>query len=222
MLWVGQFNLVQGEAQEDGPWACIFPHQHKADIEASDLYLVIEAADGGSEDYFLQLRDIMGEMFQHSKLSITGGLLRAHQAANRQLRDWNRRSFSGQRLGAGASLLALKDSEAYLAQVGPSIVYRFSGGKLSRIEPDIPEAIPALGAGDDFWPSFRRLLLAEGDTVLLASSNLAGNSVDMGIAEALAGPPEECLPRLFREASHLQDCAALLLASRAPEKDDEA
>ena len=218
-LWVSQFNIVGGEAQQEGPWLAAFPDHSHGDTEPSDLYLVVEPALPGSEEICAHLVAAIGQLFHRRKLSLTGGLLWALRAAHEQLRDWNRKSLKEHRVAAGTSCLAVRGSEAYLAQVGPAIAYIRLRGGLQRMQPHIPDAQEPLGLYEEFWPAFSRHELSAGDRLLLATSNLAAAVGNQEVMTALALRAEECLAPLYQQARHLSDCGALLLALA---EDDEA
>src|SRR3990172_3481671 len=126
MFWVGQFGVVDGKAQEESPWVGLFPDTGRAHTEETvDLFVVVEPALPGSEDYCRDLSQAIGKQFRERRLSLTGGILRALKAAHENLRDWNRRSLKQHQVAAGASCLALRGGaagtrEAYLGQVGPA------------------------------------------------------------------------------------------------------
>ena len=218
-LWVSHFNIVGGEVQQEGPWLAAFPDRSHGDTKPSDLYLVVEPALPGSEELCAQLVAAIGKLFHQRKLSLTGGLLWALRAAHEQMRDWNRKSLKEHRVAAGTSCLALCGSEAYLAQVGPTIAYLRLQDGLRRIQPHIPNAQEPLGLYAEFWPAFSRYELSAGDRVLLATSNLAAAVGDQEVKAALALRAEECLAPLYQQARHLSDCGALLLTLA---EDDEA
>ncbi|MFQ6019977.1 MAG: hypothetical protein ACE5KW_04395 [Dehalococcoidia bacterium] len=212
MLWVGQFQLVGGQAQEEGPFAAVFPGRPRGDAEPADLYMVVEPALPGSAEFCGQLIEAIGRLFHRHKLSLTGGLLGALKGAHNDLREWNLKSLKEHRVATGTSCLALRGQEAYLAQVGPASTYVRRGDQLRRASPHIPDAEEPLGLYDEFWPAFRRYDLSPGDSILLATTNLATVTSEEEIDAALALPPVEGLPTLFRQAHHLSDGAALLIA----------
>jgi hypothetical protein len=213
MLWVGQFGITSGQAQEATPWVGLFPEDVHSP-ESSDLYLVVTPASVGSEAHCAELKDAVGTMFHKSKASLTGGLLRALQAAHEQLREWNRSSMRDQRIAAGISCVAVRGHEAYLAQVAPAAAIVSQGGKTRRQCPILADAAEPLGLFDEFWPEFARYELAKGDRLLLLSPALADRLSEDDGAAALAGSsPDEVLPALYRHARALPDCGAILLAA---------
>ena len=220
MLWVGQFGIVEGEAREESPWIGVFPESGRPDKsgeESSDLFVVVEPAHEGSEEYCRDLSQVIGKQFRERRLSLTGGILRALKAAHESLRDWNRRSLKQHRVAAGVSCLALRGAariwSAYLGQVAPAAAAVLHGGSLERLEPRLPDAVQPLGLHEEFWPEFSRHELHEGDRLILLSQELAAALSDEELTEALQQLPEETLPRLYLKARGMSHCAALLVAA---------
>jgi hypothetical protein len=218
MLWVNQFGIVDGQVREESPWVGVFPEGgHVEPQEATDLFVLVEPALPGSEDYCRDLSQAIGKQFRERRLSLTGGILRALKAAHENLRDWNRRSLKQHRVAAGVSCVALRggaapDCEAYLGQVAPAAAALVHDGSLARLEPTMPDAVEPLGLHEEFWPDFSRHQLREGDRLLLLSSGLAAVLSDEELAEALRPPPEETLPLLYRKGKEMPYCAAVLVA----------
>jgi len=212
MVWVGQFNIIGGQVQEEGPRTGIFLDRNRGEPDVSHLYILVEPALPDSEEFCPQVIEVIGQLFHESKLSLTGGLLRALRSAHESLREWNRKSLKEHRVATGLSCLAVRDDEAYLAQVGPALAYARQRGRTRLAVPHIPDAQGPLGLYEDFWPAFRRYDLSAGDRLLLVTSNLATAIGAEEVDATLALPPEHCLPKLYQGARQLTDCAALLLA----------
>ncbi|HXG41332.1 MAG TPA: hypothetical protein VNL95_01245 [Dehalococcoidia bacterium] len=212
VIWVAQFNIVAGQTFEDGPFTGAFPQRGGSD-EACDLYLLVEPALPGSEEFCNDIANLLGESFHRYRLSVTGGLLRALQSAHADLRGWNSRSLRDQWVAVGVSALAVRGTEGYLAQVGPALAYAFSGGRLRLLQPHIPDARGPLGLGDSVYPQFSRLDLAPGDAVLLAATPLHSTMQDQALAELLAGPMEDCLPAIYQAVRSLPWFGAVLLVA---------
>jgi hypothetical protein len=212
MLWVGQFGIVGGHAQEETPWVGVFPEDTRSP-DSSDLYLVVTPATPGSEQFCVELKEAVGTMFHKSKASLTGGLLRALQAAHEQLRDWNRRSVRDHRVAAGVSCLSVRGHEAYLAQVAPASTVVYQNGAAKALQPSLADASEPLGLFDEFWPEFSRFQLEDGDRLMLMTPALAGALPADEPAASLSLPPDEVLPALYRHARAVPDCGAVLLAA---------
>lgn len=219
MLWIGQFGIAGGQALEETPWVGVFAETPAAyrsgdrGADSSDLFLIVEPATAGSAEFCAELKEAVGSVFHKSKVSLTGGLLRALKAAHENLRDWNRRSIKEQRVAAGVSCLAVQGQEAYLAQVAPAAAVFYAGGTAKPIRPQLPDAAEPLGLYDEFWPEFSRFELRGGERLLLLTPGLADRLSEDDLATALALPAEEVLPALYRRAHALDDCGALLVAA---------
>lgn len=212
MLWVGQFGIADGEARQETPWVGAFPDSGRSE-EVSDLYVVVEPALPGSEEFCAEMKAAIGRVFHRSKVSLTGGVLRALRAAHENLREWNRRSMKDHRVAAGVSCLAVQGEQAYLAQVGPASAVACHDALLTTLEPALPDAVEPLGLEDDFWPEFTRFELADGDRILLLTPALARAIPPGELAAMLALPAEEVLASVYRQARPLPNCGALLVAS---------
>lgn len=218
MLWVNQFGIVDGEAREESPWVGVFPEAGRVEPqEAADLFVLVEPALPGSEDYCRDLSQAIGKQFRERRLSLTGGILRALKAAHENLHDWNRRSLKRDRVAAGVSCLALRGGaapgwEAYLGQVTPAAAALLHDHALARLAPTLPDAAEPLGLHEEFWPDFSRHQLQDGDRLLLLSTGLAAALSDEELAQALRPPPEETLPLLYRKSKEMPHCAAILIA----------
>ena len=208
-IWVGQFSIVGGEAREQGPW--IGMHPARGGVLGADLYVLVEPALPGSEEFCSPLVEVIGRLFRSQRSSLTGALLASLKAAHEHLRDWNQKSLREHRVGAGASCLALRGAQAYLAQAGPALAYHRTQGQTLRLSPE-DEAAEPIGTAAEFYPQFTRHELAAGDALLLATSSLSSVAAEDVVAGVLALPPQDILPELFLQVRHLPDFAALLIA----------
>jgi hypothetical protein len=209
-VWVGRFAIVEGQPQEEGPLLRSFPRQ-RPDEEEDELYVLVEPATPGSQQYCGQLVEAVGRMYQQDTLSLTGATLRALRAAHRQLYDWNQRALREQRVGAGISCLAVRDRTAYLSLAGPSIAYYVGDGRFHRIAPEGPAAEP-LGLSESAEPTFDRYQLSPGDLLVIASPRLDGLLDQEALRSILLRGGDEALVELFRVAREQQEFALVLLA----------
>ncbi|MCH8813843.1 MAG: hypothetical protein IH957_01920 [Chloroflexi bacterium] len=214
MLWVSKFGIANGEAAEDSPWVGAFPDPARNE-ESSDLYVIVHPALPGSEEFCSDLRDAIGRTFHKTKVSLTGGLLRALKAAHENLRDWNERSMREHQIGAGASVLAIRGREAYLGQAGPSSAIFYRDFAASEIVPALPEAQGTLGVGDEIWPQFTRYDLVAGDRLVILTPGLVPAIGEETLAAALELPPDDALKELFRHLRQEQLCGAVLIAAES-------
>jgi hypothetical protein len=209
-IWVGQFSIVGGEAREQGPWLGVFPARGGA--LAADLYVLVEPSLPGSEDFCQPLVAVIGRLFRQQKLSVTGALLASMRAAHNHLRDWNDKSLREHRVAAGATCLALRGAEAYLAQAGPALAYCRNKGQLLSLSPQEATAVEPIGIAVEFYPTFSRCQIAAGDALLLATSSLPSIADDQVVESILALQAQDILPELYSLVRHLPDFAALLIA----------
>jgi len=209
-IWVGQFCIVGGEAREQGPWLGVFPARGSA--LATDLYVLVEPALPGSEDFCQPLVAVIGRLFRQQRLSVTGALLASLRAAHNHLRDWNDRSLREHRVGAGATCLALRGAEAYLAQAGPALAYCRGQGKLRSLSPQEATAVEPIGIAAEFYPTFSRCQVTAGDVLLLTSTSLPSIANDHVMEGLLALEAQDILPELYSLVRHLPEFAALLIA----------
>jgi serine/threonine protein phosphatase PrpC len=215
MLWVSQFGIAGGQTREETPWVGAYPDAHSED--SCDLYLLVEPATPGSEEFCAELKDALAAVFYKWRGSITGGLLSALRAAHEDLRDWNRRSMKDHHVAAGLSCLAVRPGgpphEAYLAQVGPAAAVAFRNDALTAVRPTLPDSLEPLGLFDEFRPDFSHHELEEGGRLLLLSPGLLDALSLEQLSAPLSSAPEDVLPSLYLQARSLPNCAALLVAA---------
>lgn len=210
--WVGRFCVADGHVDEEGPWLGSLIRQ-RTDDEADELYILIEPASPGSEEFTSQLVDVVAQLYNKDPLSLTGALTRSLRAAHDHLREWNHRSLPEHQVGAGASCLALRGADAYLAQVGPSLAYvRRASGEVRRIHADALDFEHALGVADDFTPKLTRFHLDPGDLVLVASSQLEEIAPREHIERILARGSDDALPEFYLLCKDRPNMALVLLS----------
>ena len=210
--WVGRFCVADGRVEEEGPWLGSLIRQ-RPDEEADELYVVIEPASPGSEEFTSQLVDVVTQLYGRDPLSLTGALTRSLRAAHDHLRDWNSRSLREHQVGAGAGCLALRGGDAYLAQAGPALAYvRTAAGEFRRIAPAASGFDHALGVAEEFEPQLTRIQLDPGDLVLVASTQLAEFLPEAHIERILARDSDEVLPELYLLCRDRPNMALVLLS----------
>lgn len=210
--WVGRFCVADGRVEEEGPWLSSLVRQ-RPDEEPDELYVVVEPASGNSEEYTRPLVDVVTRLYNRDPLSLTGALTRSLRAAHEHLREWNRRALAEHRAGAGASCIALRGAEAYLAQVGPSLAYvRTADGDVRRVHAEQEDFAHALGVAPDFEPRLHRLSLRPGDLVLVASTQLDAVAPPDHIERVLARGADDALPELYLLGRDRPNLALLLLS----------
>ena len=210
--WVGRFCVADGHVEEEGPWLGSLIRQ-RPDEEADELYVLIEPASPSSAEYTSQLVDVISQLYSKDPLSLTGALTRSLRAAHDHLREWNQRSLPEHQVGAGASCLALRGPDAYLAQVGPSVAYiRSASGDVRRIEADDLDFDHALGVATEFESKLTRIKLDPGDLVLVASTQIDEIAPREHIERILARGSDEALPEFYLLCRDRPNMALVLLS----------
>lgn len=210
--WVGRFCVVDGRVHEEGPWLGSLIRQ-RPDEDPDELYVLVEPASETSAEYSRQLVDVIAQLYSRDPLSLTGALVRSLRAAHEHLRDWNRKSLKEHRVGAGASCLALRGTEAYLAQVGPSVAYHLrADGGFDRWHAEAEDFESALGIAEQFEPKLRRITLAPGDLVVIASSRLERTVPAEQLRRILERGADDALPELYLLCRDEPDMALVLLS----------
>lgn len=195
--WVGRFCVDGGRVEEEGAWLGSLIRQ-RPDDEPDELYVLIEPAGSGGAQYTSQLVDVIAQLYAKDPLSLTGALTRSLRAAHEHLRDWNRRSLPEHRVGAGASCLALRGTDAYLAQSGPSLAYVLTAaGDFRRVQAEQPVFEESLGVAERFDPQLLRIKLEPGDLVLLASSRLDAIADADHVRRTLERGTDDALPEFY-------------------------
>jgi len=190
----------------------VFPDETRGP-EASDLLMIVQPATAGSTEFCAELKEAVGSVFHKSKVSLTGGLLRALREAHENLREWNRRSLREHWVAAGISCVAVRGNEVYLAQVAPAGATFYRGHETQPIRPQLADALEPLGMFDEFLPEFSLFEMEEGDRLLLMTPGLAQSLPGDVLGASLALPADGVLAAVYRQASALPDCGAVLVAA---------
>ncbi|MCC6237452.1 MAG: hypothetical protein IT299_07745 [Dehalococcoidia bacterium] len=215
-VWVGRYAIAQGEVLEHGPW--LVERRRAQDDQRVRLLVLAEPTDERSAEFCHEVADAIAALFRRESLSVTGGLLRALRQAHANLAEWNRRSLREHRVSVAVTCVAIKDREATVAQVGPTVAYARSGALLRRLSPSGAAAQP-LGGSDAIEPAFERVCLPEDELLLLTSNVEHAIGLDE-IESSLAVGPERALAELFMRTRELQDMTAVLVAD-LPQVEDE-
>ncbi|HLZ69374.1 MAG TPA: hypothetical protein VKV26_05620 [Dehalococcoidia bacterium] len=208
---LGQFNIVGGQALQDGPFAGAVAGRGVADTTA-DLYITLQPSRPDTDQLCAGVLQTIARTFGHAQYSVTGNLLLALGQAHHNLSSWNRSSLPEHRMGIGVSALAIAGDEAYLAQAGASVAYWLHSGRVERLEPLEGDSRRPLGEGEALDPWFHRLLLAPGDSIALLSADLAGRIDAAAVARCLRLDPDSGVAELFRLAQNERDCGVLLVS----------
>lgn len=207
--WIGRYSIVDGRLQEEGPWMGAFVRQRPDEV-TDELYVIVEPALPGSEQFCGQLVEVIGRLFRQDTLSLTGAVIRSLRAAHEHLREWNQRSLREHRVASGAACLAVQGAQAYVALVGPSLAYIFHNGELRRLVPEERDPEDALGLAEDLYPDLHRAPVTPGARVLICSTRLDRLIDEATLARILA--QDEPLPDLYRLTKDEPDFSLVMLA----------
>ncbi|MGE3856383.1 MAG: hypothetical protein AB7G21_05460 [Dehalococcoidia bacterium] len=207
--WVGRYSMVDGQVREHGPW--LVDRRREREDETIRLLVLAEPVDRRSAEFCSEVAEAVAALFARESLSITGGLLRALQQAHANLAEWNRRSLREHRVSVGVTCVVIRDGEATIAQVGPSVAYVSGGHGVTRLSTeDLPAAAP-LGGNDEIEPRFTSTDVS-GRELLLLTSTVESIIGLKQVEDSLAAGAEGALAELFRRTRDVTDMTAVLVA----------
>jgi hypothetical protein len=195
-LWLGQFNLVGGGVQEDGPYAATTITRSVAESVA-DFCITLQPYGNPTGGILEEALAAAARIFGRTQYSITANLLLALDAVHKRLQEWNLAHTPDERVAAGVSCVAFQGSDCYLAQAGPSTAFLLHARTTERLEPVEPDSRIALGAAGVIAPCFRRLALARGDALLLVTEGIGASAETAAVARCLERRPEDVLPAVL-------------------------
>ncbi len=213
-IWTAQLHIVEGQVSEDAP-EIAYAERPGGEGRPARLYMLAEPARPGSEEFIGDLVNLVGEDFQQGEGSLTGILQRALTQRHEELLDHNRTSLPSNQASYGLSCLIVRDEQAFLAQIGPSLAYYRQGGRLLRRRPASDRAATPLGSSEPIAPEFSRIELEPGDWALLISSSAAAAIAEEAIAPLRDLAAEDVLPALFPLLRPLPRVSALVVAAIA-------
>lgn len=207
-VWIGRYAIVGGEAVEDGPG--LVDRERVREDESVRLLVLCEPSDERSAEFCNEVAEAIATLFGRESLSLTGGLLRSLQQAHANLAEWNRRSLREHRVSVGATCVAVRDGEATIAQVGPSLVYVAGEGARRISTEGLPAASP-IGGDDAIEPHFSTVRLAR-EQILVLSPDVEARLDEATLAEVASSGPERALAELFRLTRDFGNVTAALVA----------
>ncbi len=215
-IWVGRYAMVQGQVREHGPW--LVDQVHQRDGESVRLLILAEPVDDYAVEFCGEVAEAVASLFAREELSITGGLLRAFRQVHENLSEWNDRSLGEHRVAVGLICVAIRDSEATIAQLGDGLVYLVKGREVRRSRAKVLDGREPLGGIQPVAPSFVTVQLGTEHMLLLSSA--VGKSIsEEDIFESLGAGPERALAKLFTLTSDVPDMTAVLIAELDIEND---
>lgn len=161
-------------------------------------------------------------LLSQDRLSLTTAMSRALQEGHQELLKANETEPLANRVGAGVTCLALRDTEVYMAQAGPGVLYLRDAHGVRTLHPLAPDAPQdeegkqgphLLGMAPGELPvMLDRLTLEEGQVLLVASSSLASSVSYDGLVAILSASPQEATGKLHMLMQEDPLFAALLVS----------
>ena len=209
-LQVGQFAIVDGEPVDRGPNAGVFRGKGPSDDRA-ELFLLAEGTTPAGEAFAGHVISDLGQTFASLDMSLTGSLGRLFLEAERNLKDWNRKSIVQHRVSVGLSAFGRRGDQAVIAQAGPTVAFHLHQGSMIEYFTEGEHARP-IGVAP-VQPQLTRIPFEAGDRLLLISSHATRELDDELIAGILALPVEQILPDLYRRVSEMPQVTAVLVTA---------
>jgi hypothetical protein len=208
-IWVGRYAMVDGEAEEHGPW--LVDRLRTRDEESVRVLVLAEPVDARSGEFCAEVAEAIAALFGRETLSITGGIQRALEQAHANLAEWNRRSLREHRVAVGITCVAIREDVATVAQVGPGLVYTYGPDGLRRLSTEGTPAQRPVGGDEAIEPHFTAVPLHD-HQLLMLSSAVEREVAPAAIGAALAAGAERALPELFLRTRRVPDMTAVLVA----------
>jgi DNA-binding beta-propeller fold protein YncE len=221
--WVARFVVDHGSVTEEGGRLRTF-QRRRLDEPDVDLHILCEPAGVKGDDLGAQALDAIGRLFLQDRLSLTGGLQRALHATNQTLLEWNRRSVPREQVQLGIAGVIVAGNVVHVCQLGPSLVYLRSEGRLERLPAGADGPPAPLGDGE-LETLMRRIDLAPGDMLLAASPSLDQLIDPRALNSVLDRGSDEALPELYLRAREQTNFALFAITcfedTAAQEPDDD-
>ena len=187
-LRVYQFGMRAGERSlRPTNVATIDAASRRARRSRGDLYLILEALHASElpDPLCHELITIIADTYYDTSGSITRSLRTALLAANEMLFERNLRADVERRCLAGLNCAVIRQSDVYIAQLGPALVSIVSRGEIVRYPSDsvwmrtaTPSPFdqniePPAGLRRDIEPDLFHTKLSSGDVLILSTTDLA-------------------------------------------------
>ena len=173
------------------------------------VYGILEVVSGSPEEIASIVWGVVDSAFNDPQMSITRVLSQALTDAHEQLSDYAARDWR-----AGATLVAMRGDELYVAWAGPSFVlFRTNEDGLVKPRVGDPSAQAtdiALGAEGALTPKLVRNPARQAVSLLLAWTSLPEKTNEATLEVLLANDPEGSAPDLYRLVSDEREFAVLV------------
>jgi len=206
---------VDHEPVDRGPNAGIFLGKGPSDDRA-ELYIVAEGTTPAGEAFAGHVVSAVGNTWHTVDMSLTGGLRRLFLEAQRNLRDWNKKSIAQHRVSIGLTCFGRRGNQAVIAQAGPSVAYHYSRGEVKAYYTDEEHGRP-IGIAGNAEPQLTRINFLAGDRLLLITTPALRELDDEVIGGILSLPVTQVLPDLYHRLSHLRSLTVVMVTPKAEE-----
>jgi hypothetical protein len=200
---MGQMNIVGGQWVSDAPNALAVREptgRLRGNSPKGDLFVVVEvrgASGDGSNGAGLDraLAETIRNTYYESSSSITASLRRALQAANDRLLEESYRQTGGAALLGGATAMAVRGEDVFIATTGPSVAYAVTRGVAARFPDASPwldmagaqaTAAPALGRRAALDVQLYHVHVEPGDILVLGDNRFAARASSLQVEKAVA------------------------------------
>jgi hypothetical protein len=200
---MGQMNIVGGQWVSDAPNTLAVREptgRLRGNSPKGDLFVVVEvrgisgdSSNGAGLDR--ALAETIRNTYYESSSSITAGLRRALQAANDRLLEESYRQTGGAALLGGATAMAVRGEDAFIAATGPSVAYAVTRGVATRFPDASPwldmadaqaTAAPALGRRAVLDVQLYHVHVEPGDILVLGDNRFAARASSLQVEKAVA------------------------------------
>lgn len=168
-----------------------------------------EGTSSAGEAFAGQVVTASGRAWNTFDMSLTGALRRLFTDAERQVRDWNRKSIPEHRVGIGLTCFGRRGNHAVIAQAGPSAAFHWHRGSVDMYITSEKNAEP-IGPGE-IEPQLTRIEFDPGDRVLMLSTAALAELDNELIEGILNLQGERILAEVYHRISHLQHVTVLLV-----------
>lgn len=217
----------------DGAWRRQVPnqiavrepkHRRERGLAKGDLFILTEIQNAGERRDLLEKRvaEIIRDAYYTSPGSITASLRRAVQTAADWLFQYNATDTDeAAPLIGGVAVAAIRNNDAFLAQLGPAAIYVTMEDEVLRFPAQSAWLDMALGAEDTdevalglfhfVDPQLAHIRLSEGDLLVLADSQLAGQLPLEEVTQAILNRKVEVAARNLGSIAQSSNCSALAI-----------
>ncbi len=200
---MGQMNIVGGQWVSDAPNALAVREptgRLRGNSPKGDLFVVVEvcgisgdSSNGSGLDR--ALAETIRNTYYESAGSITASLRHALQAANDRLLEEAYRQTGGAALLGGATAMAVRGEDVFIASTGPSVAFAVTRGVAARFPDASPwldmasaqaTAAPALGRRATLDVQLYHVRAEPGDILILGDNRFAARASSLQVEKAVA------------------------------------